>query len=121
MSDKQLMVTAAVGIAVIVGIVALLSGGITGNSFAINAFTAPMPIYRQSDFSGFEYGPYQIPFSTKGFLQARQHCSPDNIQMNGYRFNQYECCVSACSDVCRPDYYPATATCVNQCTRACSQ
>lgn len=121
MSDKQLMITAGIGIALIVGIVALLSGDMTGNSFAINAISAPMTSYRAMDFSGYEYGPYQIPWSTEGFLKAKRYCTPSENNRLGYPFNHYECCVSMCSDVCDIRYYPRPGTCVNQCVRACNQ
>lgn len=120
MSNTQLMITAGMGIALIVGIVALLSGNMTGNSFAINAFTAPTPSYRAEDFRGFEYGPYQTPWSTEGFLKARQYCTPNKNNRLSYNFNRHECCVGMCSDVCRINDYARPGTCINQCVRACN-
>lgn len=116
----KLMVTAAIAVLLIVGIVAFLTGGATGESFAINAFTAPAKIYRNGMFNGFEYGPYQTPFEKSNFLKAKALCDPNNHPSLQINFNRNECCMGMCSDICRSGEDPTPGLCINTCVRGCT-
>ena len=110
---------AVLAIAVVVGWTLFLTGGMTGQSFGINAVTTPSPRYGES-MKGFEFGPYATPFDKNRFLEVQQQCSPNrNSRFQNFPPDQHECCRLMCNDACYAYNDQRPGACLLPCLKGC--
>lgn len=121
MTQNAMIITGAFAIMMIVGMVCLIDGTSTGESFAIQSFTAPQSRYGYGQWAGFDYGPYQQPYTRKYFFKAQDICDPQKDPKLSNPLYQQECCTQMCGDVCQINYDPTPGTCFNSCSRGCRE
>ena len=120
LTQSPYLLPATMSIMLVVGWVVLLSGGITGQSFGISAFTAPSPRYNAPMVHGYDYGAYTQHFLTNRFLEVQRLCAPNSNPTYSFPPNQHECCRQLCNDVCYGYNAARPGGCLNPCIDGCS-